>query len=232
MKAFSRLVPQRKLEADAAGRVNAIFATSEVALDEHRLLPGCFVANWKGRGENGLTGYEKIGRPLLRAHALDENAVGRVENLRETTDGKLMGAAVFAPTATGQELATLYESGFQSSFSISWLPVEFSYSTDKTRGPGAIDFKRAKLLEISCVPVPSDMGATVQRAQDGDLKGAAISLGISLAIREIEPHVADIAIREAGRALQADSFVRGVAERATFFAIAHNTFAGLRRGQK
>jgi hypothetical protein len=155
---------------------------------------------------------------------MEENAVGRVENLRETTDGKLIGAAVFAPTAAGQELATLYESGFQSSFSVSWLPIEYSYSTDKTRGPGAIDFKRVKLLEISCVSVPADMGATVQRAQDGDLKGAAIALGVKLGLTDIDPHVAAIAIREASRLLSRDTYMRSVAERATFFAIAHDTF--------
>jgi len=227
MRTYSRIVSPSELKTDSSGRVNAVFATANVALDEHRLLPGCFVKNWKGRGETGLTGYESIGCPLLRAHALDENAVGKVENLRETGDGRLMGAAVFAPTVTGQELATLYESGFQSSFSVSWIPVEYSYSTDKTRGPGAIDFKLAKLLEISCVSIPSDMGATVQRARGGDLRGAAMSLGIKLAISDIEPRIAEIAIREASRMLSADNYARSIADRATFFAIAHDHFSKL-----
>ena len=127
----------------------------------------------------------------------------------------------------------LLESGFQSSFSISWLPVEYSYSKDKTRGPGAIDFKRVKLLEISCVTIPSDMSATVQRkAQEGDVKGAAIALGVNLAIKEIEPHVAEVAIREASRMLSEDSFVRSVAERATFFAVADDTFRKLSKIMK
>jgi hypothetical protein len=171
--------------------------------------------------------YENIKCPLLRAHALEENAVGRVDGLRETDDGKLVGSAVFAPTVAGKELATLYQSGFQSCFSVSWLPEEYSYSTDKTRGSGAIDFKRVTLLEISCVSIPSDMGAVVQRAQNGDLKGAAMALGVKLAMSEIDPHVAEIAIREASRALSAGSFVRSVAERATFFAIANDAFVKL-----
>ena len=233
MKIFSRLARADDQKADSNGRVNAVFASPNLALDDHLLLPGCFVKSWKGQGETGLTYYQNIECPLLRAHNISENSVGRVANLRETLDGKLVGTAIFAPTTAGQELATLYEFGFQSSFSISWLPVEYSYSKDKTRGPGAIDFKRVKLLEISCVTIPSDMSATVQRkAQEGDVKGAAIALGVNLAIKEIEPHVAEVAIREASRMLSEDFFVRSVAERATFFAVADDTFRKLSKIMK
>lgn len=232
MRTFTRLAPESEQKTSSGGRVNAVFATSNVALDDHVLLPGCFVKNWKGRGETGLSMYGNIGSPLLRVHDMNENAVGRVENLRETADGKLVGTAVFAPTKAGQELATLYESGFQSSFSISWLPVEYSYSKDKTRGPGAIDFSLVKVIEISCVPIPSDMGATVQRAKDGDLKGAAIALGLNLALKDIEPRVAEIAIREASRTLSADNYVRSVADRSIFFAVAEDIFRKFAGGKK
>lgn len=47
-----------------------------------------------------------------------------------------------------------YKGGFLNAVSVGWLPLEWSASKDRTR-PGGIDFTKAELLEVSCVPVPS-----------------------------------------------------------------------------
>ena len=227
---YTRLVAHEQIDASASGRVNACFASTRIALDGDQLLNGCFKRNWKGQSEDGLTYYESIGRVLLAGHDLERNSVGRVENLRETDDGRLIGTAVFAPTESGKELATLYAGRWQSSFSSSWLPIEWERAKGRDRTPGSVDFRRVRLLEISCVPCPSDMAAVVQRAnRGGDIADAAKTLGVKLAISNIQPHVAEIAIREAARGLKAENFARGLANRSTFFAIAKQTFEGLRK---
>ncbi len=226
-KIFRRLVEGKSVETDAAGRFRACFATFKVARDDHQFLDGAFVKNWKGLGKDGTTDFKRSGSPLLRGHDMEHNSVGRVEGLTETSEG-LFGDAVFAPTAAGRELAQLYAGGWQCSFSVSWAPAEWNYATGKGRAPGAIDFKRVELIEISAVPVPADVSAVVQRAQRGDLGAAARTLGVKLAISEVESHVAEIAIREASRLLNGGTCARSVADRSTFFAIAEDTFNGLR----
>jgi hypothetical protein len=42
---------------------------------------------------------------------------------------------------------------------VSWLPIDWNYATGRDREPGAIDFTRVKLLEISGVPLPADAAA-------------------------------------------------------------------------
>ena len=187
-KIFRRLVEGKSVETDAAGQFRACFATFKVARDDHQFLDGAFVKNWKGLGKDGTTDFKRSGSPLLRGHDMEHNSVGRVEGLTETSEG-LFGDAVFAPTPAGRELAQLYKGGWQCSFSVSWAPAEWTYATGKGRAAGAVDFKRVELIEISAVPVPADVNAVVQRAQRGDLDGAARTLGVKLAISEVEPHV-------------------------------------------
>jgi hypothetical protein len=50
--------------------------------------------------------------------------------------------------------------------SMSWLPIDWKYSTDRNR-PGGIDFTKTDLLEISIVPVPALPGALIEARSHG-----------------------------------------------------------------
>lgn len=160
---------------------------------------------------------------------MSKSSVGRIDGLREEPDGRLTGTVVFAPTERGRELEQLYSSRMQSSFSVSWVGVETRHAKGAGRPPGSLDFIRARLIEISACVVGADSLATVERAQKGDLKGAATALGVRLALQDIEPHVAEIAIREAGRLLGAGTHARSIGDRATFFAAALDAFKKIGR---
>lgn len=51
--------------------------------------------------------------------------------------------------------------------SMSWMPIDWRFSTDRERGPGAIDFLSCDLLEISVVPVPALATALIDAAAHG-----------------------------------------------------------------
>jgi len=60
----------------------------------------------------------------------------------------------------------LVKGGFLSATSVSWNPLEWKYSTDRSR-PGGIDFLKQELLEVSQVPVPALPAALVEARRRG-----------------------------------------------------------------
>ncbi len=60
----------------------------------------------------------------------------------------------------------LARSGFLNAVSVSWDPIDWSFSQDRGRA-GGIDFKRQELLEVSQVPVPAAPGALIAARSAG-----------------------------------------------------------------
>jgi HK97 family phage prohead protease len=126
--------------------------------DNHQLRPGAWVANWKGMGRDGTTNFRRA--PIvIEGHNYEGRSVGRVVELTELPDGRLVGTVQFADTEDGNALFDLYSTGFQYGVSIGYSVADATRSNDPTRGCGALDIARAELLEISLVPVGADENA-------------------------------------------------------------------------
>jgi HK97 family phage prohead protease len=157
-----RFAPIHGNEGDAGLDLDikrATFATTAVAVDGHRILPSA----WQSKDHNGLADFIAQGSPLLFAHDGRSMPVGNIVGLRIAADSALTGGVKFNNvTPTAQALRELYRAGSMRSFSVGFLPLEQHYVRDAGRVPGAMDFTKVRLLEISCVPVPADGGALVQ----------------------------------------------------------------------
>jgi len=130
--------------ANSNGRiVRYVFSTPAVARDGHT-IQGWDVANF-------------LTNPVfLWAHEADALPVGKVVDLDADARG-LRGGVQYATAEENPFADTVYRlvtGGYLNATSVSWLPLEWSFSKDKSR-PGGIDFKLAELLEISQVPVPA-----------------------------------------------------------------------------
>lgn len=98
---------------------------------------------------------------LLVGHDYKSLPVGKVIDIRDTAEG-LLFKAQFAQTGTANEVWQLYSEGFLKSFSVGFLPLE--WIDGKSQGEPRRTYTKAKLLEISCVSVPSNPAATVLMA--------------------------------------------------------------------
>jgi hypothetical protein len=143
-ESFARLAPDAALAADDRS-IAYVFSDENVARDLHRIA----TAGWE------LDNF--LANPVfLWAHDASAPPIGCVTQIGPV-GSELRGAVRYA---TAEEfpfadvIFRLTKGGYISAVSVSWLPIEYSYSTDKSR-PGGIDFKRQELLEISAVPVPS-----------------------------------------------------------------------------
>lgn len=101
----------------------------------------------------------------LLNHNTDGLPVGKWINLRTIGDD-LLADLEFTPQGLNGEADTvrgLVDAGFLNAVSVSWLPREWKYSTDKSRS-GGIDFLKQELLEVSIVTVPALPTALAQRS--------------------------------------------------------------------
>lgn len=117
-----------------------------------------------------LSGFLK--NPVaLWSHLADEPPIGRASNISVEGD-RLMGTIEFAPPDVYPFAETIYRmvrERFINAVSVGFVPIEYSFSTDRDR-PHGIDFKRQTLLEISVCPVPANPGALAEaRAKGIDL---------------------------------------------------------------
>jgi len=123
--------------------VRYVFSTPAVARDGHT------IQGWDV--DNYLT------NPVfLWAHDATDLPIGKTVDLDVGPQG-LRGGVQYATAEENPFADTVYRlviGGYLNATSVSWLPLEWSFSKDKTR-PGGIDFKLAELLEISQVPVPA-----------------------------------------------------------------------------
>ncbi len=102
------------------------------------------------------------------AHNTAEPPVGRVVN-RWVTSTALFGDIEFAPadiSLFGHEVEQLVANGFMNAGSVGFIPLEYNYSTDKSR-PFGVDFTKQALIEFSIVPVPANANALLQAQAKG-----------------------------------------------------------------
>lgn len=146
--------------ADPAGSngrtIRYLLSDSSIARDGHTIA----TAGWS------LANYLK--NPIVQwAHSLDEPPIGRMAELGIIGD-RLMGTVEYADAETYPFADTIYRlarGGYLNAVSVSWAPIEWKYSQDRSR-PGGIDFLRTELLEVSQVPLPAapDALATARAA--------------------------------------------------------------------
>ena len=135
-----------QIDALGSGRIiRYIFSDSSVARDNHVIKAGAW----------DLTNF--LSNPVfLWAHDQDSPPIGKVTQIAERGD-QLVGAVEYLDRDISPFADSIYQmtkGGFLNATSVSWLPVEWKYSSDRSR-PGGIDFSRVELLEISQVPVPA-----------------------------------------------------------------------------
>lgn len=101
-----------------------------------------------------------------------DSVIGRAVNV-STAGKKLVGEIEFAEMDINPKADMAFrmvKAGLLSAVSVGFLPLEYSFSSEKDR-PHGIDFTKQELLEISLVPVPCNANAVLQ----------ARSLGIDVA---------------------------------------------------
>ncbi|MGJ0509959.1 MAG: phage major capsid protein [Methylocystis sp.] len=141
--------------------ISFVFANpGAVRGDNHQIMKGAWVSNWKGQTRDGLTSFRR-NPVVIEGHDPTGRAVGKVTSIMELPDGRLTGTILFADTEDGAELYELYRSGAMSACSIGWMVVDAKRSTDPARGLGALDIQKAELMEVSLVPVGADENALV-----------------------------------------------------------------------
>ncbi len=182
-ESFARLAPDAALAADDR-TISYVFSDETVARDGHVIS----TAGWE------LSNF--LANPVfLWGHDASQPPIGRVTQIGPVGT-QLRGAVRYATAEEFPFADTVYrltKGGYISAVSVSWLPIEYSYSTDKAR-PGGIDFKRQELLEISAVPLPSLPTALATARNSGinitpvaEWAARAIDLGLSpINKRELE----------------------------------------------
>ena len=93
---------------------------------------------------------------ILWAHDYRELPVAKALNIQKG-DGKLRFKPQFAAHEKAQAVFDLYADGFLKAFSVGFIPQVSEDMED-----GGKFFKKAELLEISAVPVPSNPGALAE----------------------------------------------------------------------
>jgi HK97 family phage prohead protease len=105
---------------------------------------------------------------FLWAHDADEPPIGRVVEIG-TSGAALVGDVEYAERDLYPFADTIYQmvrAGFISATSVGFMPLKWSFPTEKTR-IGGVDFKQVELLEISQVPVPALPTALVEARHAG-----------------------------------------------------------------
>lgn len=145
MKKFLRASTASPQINDNGRIIRYMFSDDSVARDNHTINTG----GWQL--ENFLA------NPVfLWAHDASQLPIGRVVDIGVSA-GKLIGDVEYLDRDQYEFADTVYQmvrGGYLNATSVSWMPLEYRYSQDKSR-PGGIDFLKQELLEISQVPVPA-----------------------------------------------------------------------------
>ncbi|HEY8065610.1 MAG TPA: phage major capsid protein [Methylosinus sp.] len=190
MKAYSRLIADAAPTSSTSSRtISFTFATPNIARDGHRIMPGA----WQSRGHDGLMNF-RASPVFLWAHDMTQPPVGKVSSLAEK-DGFLRGVVTFAETPFAEEIFQLYGGGFMRGASVSWIPVESKRGAGPNREPGALDFTKVELLEISAVPVGCDPDALAEA------RGLGLTLSSLGAWADQAAHASNVTLRENALAL-------------------------------
>jgi HK97 family phage major capsid protein len=163
---FSRFVAMPTLSTRATDdrTIDYVFSDESIARDNHTIS----TAGWE------LDSF--LQNPVfLWAHDANSPPIGRV--VRIGAEGsKLTGSVRYADVDEylfADTIFRLTKGGYLNAASVSWNPLDWRHTTDRSR-PGGIDFLRQELLEISAVPVPALATALVSaRAAGIDTKPVA-----------------------------------------------------------
>lgn len=104
----------------------------------------------------------------LWAHDGSQPPIGRASAVG-TSGSKLIGDIEFMPADISQFADSIYrmvKAGFLKAVSVGFIPLEWSFSKDKSR-PFGIDFAKQELLEISVCPVPCNPNALQEAKSQG-----------------------------------------------------------------
>lgn len=107
-----------------------------------------------------LANYEK-NPVILWAHNYDQPPVGKALWTKIDKKG-LIQKIKFANTDFAKDIFGLYDGGFLNAFSVGFM-------SDRDAEDSSI-FRNAELLEVSCVPVPCNANALMERAASGFIK--------------------------------------------------------------
>ena len=199
---FARLATSAQLSTRAANdrTIDYVFSDESVARDGDTIR----TAGWD------LTAY--LANPVfLWAHDDSSPPIGRVTRIG-AEGSQLCGAVRYAEVDEYPFADTIFrltKGGFINATSVRWLPIDWRYSTDRSR-PGGIDFLQQELLEISAVPVPAlpTALATARAA------GVDVTRFASWAERELDLGRSPINRKE----LEMVRSIAGVAPRKTYHA--------------
>ena len=96
---------------------------------------------------------------FLWAHDYARPVIGKAMDVWKELHS-LMAKFRFAPTEFAQEVAALYETGYQSGVSVGFKPLKYEERRqEKTGAFLGIRFLEQELLEVSAVPVPANRSA-------------------------------------------------------------------------
>ena len=96
---------------------------------------------------------------LLWAHDYRRPAIGRAVSVWAEPH-RLLAKMEFAPSAFAQEVAALYEYGFQWGVSVGFRPIRWEERLDSRTGRFlGLRYLEQELLEVSAVPVPANRHA-------------------------------------------------------------------------
>lgn len=143
------------------GRATFIFNTEEVGRDGHIVYNrGIHAENFEANPAI-LFAHDDKAPPIARATAI------RIADPACKVDIEFTPREVYP---FGALIGDLVRGKYLNACSMSWMPIKWKFSTDRSR-PGGVDFEEVDLLEISIVPVPAlpDAIATA-RAQGIDTK--------------------------------------------------------------
>ena len=146
-----------ELPNDNGRIVTYVFSDDSVARDGHTIASN----GW------ALAPFRK--NPVfLFAHDANQPPIGRVLEVG-TVGGKLRGAVEYLDRDVYPFADTIFQMvkrGYLNAVSVSWLPLEWKFSQDKSR-MGGIDFLKQELLEVSQVPVPALSSALAEARAAG-----------------------------------------------------------------
>ncbi len=140
--------PSLDLKGDKPASMDFVLSTDEV--DRHGDVIA--TAGWN------LESYRK--NPVfLWAHDYARPVIGRAVDVW-LEPHRLLARVDFAPTAFAQEVAGLYQAGYQRGVSVGFKPLRFEERrNEKTGALLGIRFLEQELLEVSAVPVPANRSA-------------------------------------------------------------------------
>jgi hypothetical protein len=145
MRRFTRLAPSDAPTAQTGSTFRFAFSDESVGRDQHVVL------------NSGIQTANYLRNPvILWAHDDNQPPIGRGSNI-DTAGFKCRIDVTFMDKAVSPfaaMIADMVRGKWLRALSMSWQPLEWRYSTDKSR-PSGIDFIKVDLLEISVVPLPA-----------------------------------------------------------------------------